>query len=130
MHPVAHVGRGVSWLSRQCAPATGPIRVNPECDIVKAVTTWPQAGRITKRRTVPGCGHLLDQFGQRLGAEVATGDLPLVMLLGQDGTNEAGDGGVVGEDADDVGAALDLAVEAFDGVVATHHFDARRRSVG
>ena len=39
------------------------------------------------------------------------------MLLGQDGADEADDRGAVGEDADDVGAAADLAVEAFVGVV-------------
>jgi hypothetical protein len=46
--------------------------------------------------------HLLGEFGERLGAEIAAGDLPLVVLLGQDSADEAGDGGVVGEDADDV----------------------------
>jgi len=37
--------------------------------------------------------------------------LPLVVLLEQDGTDEADDGVLVGEDADDVGAALDLLVQ-------------------
>jgi len=36
------------------------------------------------------------------------------VLLGQDGADEADQSGAVGEDADDVGAAADLAVEAFD----------------
>jgi hypothetical protein len=39
------------------------------------------------------------------------------VLFGQDGADEADDRGAVGEDADDVGAAADLAVEAFVGVV-------------
>jgi hypothetical protein len=34
--------------------------------------------------------------------------------VGQDGADEADDGGLVGEDADDAGAALDLLVESFD----------------
>jgi len=33
------------------------------------------------------------------------------VLLGQHGAGQAGDGVAVGEDADDVGAAADLAVE-------------------
>ena len=61
--------------------------------------------------------HLLGEFGERLGAQVASCDLPLVVLLGQDGADQADDGVVVGEDADHVGAALDLAVEAFERVV-------------
>lgn len=37
-----------------------------------------------------------------------------VVLFEQDGADEAGDGGFVGEDADDLGTPLDLAVEAFE----------------
>ena len=40
----------------------------------------------------------------------------LHVLFEQDGANEAGDGGLVGEDAHDLGAPLDLAVEPFDGI--------------
>src|SRR5687767_3877572 len=43
-------------------------------------------------------------------------DGPLVVLLEQDGADETDDGGVVGEDADDVGAPLDLADRPFDGI--------------
>ena len=39
-------------------------------------------------------------------------------LLWQDGADQTGDGLAVGEDLDDVCAALDLAVEALDGVAA------------
>jgi len=39
------------------------------------------------------------------------------VLFGQDGADQAGHGGPVGEDADDVGAAADFPVEAFVGVV-------------
>ena len=38
-------------------------------------------------------------------------DGPLVVLLEQDRANQSGDGGLVGEDADDFGASLDFAVE-------------------
>ena len=39
------------------------------------------------------------------------------MLFGQDGADEADDRWSIGEDADDVGAASDFAVEPFVGVV-------------
>ena len=65
-----------------------------------------------------GFGHLLDDGGvDGLGAgedvesEVAAAFGPFVVLLGQDGADEADDGGPVGEDPDDVGAAADLPVE-------------------
>ena len=43
------------------------------------------------------------------GQVAGTLDGPLVVLLEQDGADQADDGGLVGEDADDVGAPLDLA---------------------
>jgi len=43
-------------------------------------------------------------------------DGPFVVLFEQDRADEPGDGGLVGEDADDLGAALDLAVEALERV--------------
>lgn len=50
-------------------------------------------------------------------AEVATvADLPFVVLFSQDGSDEADDGVVVGEDADDVGPPLDSSHEPFEGV--------------
>src|SRR4051794_17527509 len=73
-----------------------------------------------------GCWVLLGVFGgdqdesalgEDLEAEVAAAVGPFVVLLGQDGADEADDRAAVGEDADDVGAAADLAVEAFVGVV-------------
>ena len=36
---------------------------------------------------------------------------PFVILLQEQGADQAGDGGLVGEDADDLAASLDLAVE-------------------
>ena len=43
-------------------------------------------------------------------------DGPFIVLFEQQRADEADDGVVVGEDADDVGSPLDLAVQAFDGV--------------
>ena len=40
-------------------------------------------------------------------------ELVFVVLLEQDGADEADDAVFVGEDADDIGAALDLLVQSF-----------------
>lgn len=39
---------------------------------------------------------------------------PFVVLFQEDGADQAGDGRLVREDADDLGTALDLAVDAFE----------------
>jgi len=49
--------------------------------------------------------------GEGVEAEVAALLGPFVVLFGEDGADEADDRVAVGEDADDVGAASDLAVE-------------------
>jgi len=48
----------------------------------------------------------LVELGHRGFGEVAAGDSPLVVLVGKDGADEADGGVVVGEDPDDVRAAL------------------------
>jgi hypothetical protein len=49
---------------------------------------------------------------ENLEAEVAATVGPFVVLFSQEGAREADDRAAVGEDADDVGAPADLAVEA------------------
>ena len=56
--------------------------------------------------------------GEDVEAEVAAAFGPFVVLLGEDGADEADDRVAVGEDADHVGAAADLAVEPLGGVIA------------
>ena len=51
-----------------------------------------------------------------LGEVVAVGG-PVIMLLGEDGADEADDGRVVGDDLHDVGASFDLFVQPLEGVV-------------
>src|SRR3954471_2445165 len=63
-------------------------------------------------------------FAEEVQAEAAAGFGPFVVLFGQHGADEADECGAVGEDADDVGAAADLLVESFLGVVGTR-FGAR-----
>jgi len=52
--------------------------------------------------------------GEDVEAEVAAAFGPFVVLFGQDRADEADQGVAAGEDADDVGAAADLAVEPLD----------------
>jgi hypothetical protein len=51
--------------------------------------------------------------GEEVESERAPAFGPVVVLLGEDGADEAEQGVAVGEDADYVGAAADLPVEAF-----------------
>ena len=60
------------------------------------------------------CRHL----GDSLDLHVAVLGLPLVVLLHEDGADEADDGVLVGEDPDDIGSTLDLLVEALQRVGA------------
>ena len=63
------------------------------------------------------CHHPEPGFGQRFDAHVAPGHCPLVVLLGEHGTDQSHDGGTVGEDPDHVCAPADLSVQALLGVV-------------
>ena len=67
------------------------------------------------------------QRGQGFLGEVAAADEPLVVLLDQQHAGEADQRGVVGEDADDVGAAADLAVDALERVRASAAWSSARR---
>jgi hypothetical protein len=51
--------------------------------------------------------------------------MPLVVQVGQDRTDEPDDGGVVGEDAHDLGPAFDLLVDPLQGVGAPDLADGR-----
>ena len=55
--------------------------------------------------------------GQHDRCDVSTANGPFVVLLSQDGANEAAHGRPVREDAHDIGASPDLLVEALQGVV-------------
>ena len=60
----------------------------------------------------------VDEFAHGDVGEVAAFAVgPFLVLLLQHGADQTGDGVAVGEDLDDVGAAFDLPVESFDGVV-------------
>jgi hypothetical protein len=59
---------------------------------------------------------LIEDRFERVVAEVAAADEPLVVLFDDDAGGEPDQRAVVGEDADDVGAATDLAVDALERV--------------
>jgi len=60
-----------------------------------------------------------------LGEVAAVGDLPFVVDVSQDRADEADDGGLVREDADDAGSAFDLLVDPLQGVGAPDLADGR-----
>jgi hypothetical protein len=70
-----------------------------------------------RERLFVGALRRAERLGDRLNAHVAAADGPLVVLLGEQRADQADDRGPVGEDADDVGAAADLAVQPLERVV-------------
>ena len=64
-----------------------------------------------------GAGEARSGAGEDVETEVASTFDPFVVLFGQDCPDETDDASAVGEDAHDVGAAPDLFVEAFLGIV-------------
>ena len=68
-------------------------------------------------RDLPGIGGGgRSQFGPDLNLHIAVLQLPFIVLLEQYRANQPNDGGLIGEDADDIGAPLDLLVEPFERV--------------
>ena len=55
-----------------------------------------------------------DRFQRHIAGAL---NCPFVILLEQDRADETGDGLIIGEDADDIGAALDLAVRRSNGLM-------------
>ena len=67
----------------------------------------------TSGNSTRGSAHRSNAFQSDVAGAL---DGPFIVLLEQDGADEAGDGGLVGEDADDFGAPLDLAVQSLERV--------------
>ena len=57
---------------------------------------------------------IIAQSDQSFQGHVAAADGPFVVLLQHERADQAHDRGLVGEDGHHIGAALDLAIEAFD----------------
>ena len=78
-----------------------------------------EVGRLSGRHGRQADESIVADGGHRFQRHVACAlDGPFIVLFEQDGADEAGDGGLVREDADDLGAPLDLAVEALQRVGA------------
>src|ERR1700751_5063830 len=70
-------------------------------------------------RDLPGIGGGgRSQFGHDLNLQIAVLQLPFIVLLEQYRADQPNDGGLIGEDADDIGAPLDLFVEPLERVGA------------
>jgi hypothetical protein len=88
-------------------------------------TSWRPSGDGCRRLRVDVAVHQLQGLlGLRdlchggLGEEAPALELPFLLLLQQLAAHQAGDRGVIGEDTDDIGAALDLLVEPLERVGA------------
>ena len=70
---------------------------------------WDWLGCARDLPGIGGGGH--SQFGHHLNLHIAVLQLPFIVLLEQYRANQPNDGGLIGEDTDDIGAPLDLFVE-------------------
>ena len=75
----------------------------------------------------PFRGGFLEELAQRLHVEIAVGVDPFLVGLDREGTDEAQAARFVGEDPDDVGAALELLIETFEQVGGFEMFVVGRR---
>ena len=73
-------------------------------------------GLFSGRRCWQPADRSIGGAGEGLGVHGAAGGGPFVVGLEHAGADEAGDGCIVRDHADDIGAALDLAVDAIEGV--------------
>ena len=113
----------------------------------KALTAVIQEDRVPRRGVADGCHRrcsgragkvrgpqraawhgIIAQRGDGFQRHVS-GALhgPFVVLFKEDRADQAGDGGFVREDADDLGAPFDFAVQAFDGICGVELGPVRRR---
>src|SRR5215203_3690825 len=76
-----------------------------------------------------GVGQRRCEFGHKLCLHVAVLELPLVVGLQQHGADQADDGALVREDADDVGASFDLLVQPLERICAVDLAAMRGREV-
>jgi hypothetical protein len=85
----------------------------------RSTAQWIAWNWLGRARDLPGIGGGgCSQFGHDLNLHVAVLQLPFIVLLEQYRANQPNDRGSIGEDADDVGASLDLFVEPLERVCA------------
>ena len=85
----------------------------------RSTAQWIAWNWLGRARDLPGIGGGgRSQFGHDLNLHIAVLQLPFIVLLEQYRANQPNDGGLIGEDADDIGAPLDLLVEPLERVGA------------
>src|SRR6266850_8450049 len=107
-------------LAHRCA-AAGLDSGTPDELLASMPSTaqWIAWNGLGGARDLPGIGGGgRSQFGHDLNLHIAVLQLPFIVLLEQYRANQPNDGGFIGEDADDVGAPLDLFVEPLERVGA------------
>src|SRR5881227_44984 len=78
----------------------------------RSTAQWIAWNWLGRARDLPGIGGGgRSQFGHDLNLHIAVLQLPFIVLLEQYRANQPNDGGLIGKDADDIGAPLDLFVE-------------------
>src|SRR4051812_7180655 len=106
-------------------PSVAAVPINPGIDARSCPREWCNSGWGTAfagmepgwsagdcRKADSGIiAQRRDRFQRHIAGAL---DCPFIILLEQDRTDEANDCVLVGEDADDIGAPLDLAIEALD----------------
>src|SRR5438309_4560162 len=84
----------------------------------RSTAQWIAGDWLSRARDLPGIGGGGSQFGHHLNLHIAVLQLPLIVLLEQYRADQPNDGGLIGEDTDDVGAPLDLLIEPLERVGA------------
>ena len=85
----------------------------------RSTAQWIAWNWLGRARDLPGIsGGGRSQFGPDLNLHIAVLQLPFIVLLEQYRANQPNDGGLIGKDADDIGAPLDLLVEPLERVGA------------
>ena len=107
-------------LAHRCAAAgldSGtPAELWHPCRSTAQWIAWNWLGRARDLPGISGGGR--SQFGPDLNLHIAVLQLPFIVLLEQYRANQPNDGGLIGKDADDIGAPLDLLVEPLERVGA------------
>ena len=109
-------------LAHRCAAGGLTAALRPSfwhsCRSTAQWIAWNWLSRARDLLGIGRSGHR--QFGRHLNLHIAVLQLPFIVLLEQYRANQPNDGGLIGEDADDVGAPLDLLIEPLERVGAVN----------
>src|SRR5438067_5402046 len=118
-HPCRSTAQWIAWnglgRARDLTAALRPSFWHP-CRSTAQWIAWNGLGRARDLPGIGGGGR--SQFGHDLNLHIAVLQLPFIVLLEQYRANQPNDGGLIGKNADHVGAAFDLFVEPLERVGA------------